>query len=145
MKLILRFFAASCIATCALAASAQNAPAPETHGIAVASMDRSVKPGDDFYQYANGEWIKRTEIPPDRAEVDVFSNLADLSNKRTADLIEEIAKSTPPAGSGGLDLAISSIKSAVRLLLRSARFEKTSTSARSGGISVRLIHSPLAY
>ena len=105
MKLILRFFAASCIATCALAASAQNAPAPETHGIAVASMDRSVKPGDDFYQYANGEWIKRTEIPPDRAEVDVFSNLADLSNKRTADLIEEIAKSNPPAGSGARKVA----------------------------------------
>src|ERR1022692_4042293 len=100
MKLILKFFAASCIATCALAASAQNAPARETYGIAVANMDRSVKPGDDFYQYANGEWIKRTEIPPDRAEVDVFSKLADLSNKRTADLIEEIAKSNPRAGSG---------------------------------------------
>jgi putative endopeptidase len=105
MKLILRFFAAACIATCALAASAQNAPAPETHGIAVANMDRSVKPGDDFYQYANGEWIKRTEIPPDRAEVDVFSKLADLSNKRTADLIEEIAKSNPPAGSGARKVA----------------------------------------
>jgi putative endopeptidase len=105
MKLILKFFAAACIATCALAASAQNAPAPETHGIAVANMDRSVKPGDDFYQYANGEWIKRTEIPPDRAEVDVFSKLADLSNKRTADLIEEIAKSNPPAGSGARKVA----------------------------------------
>jgi putative endopeptidase len=105
MKLILRFFAAACIATCILAASAQNAPSPETHGIAVANMDRSVKPGDDFYQYANGEWIKRTEIPPDRAEVDVFSKLADLSNKRTADLIEEIAKSNPPAGSGARKVA----------------------------------------
>jgi endothelin-converting enzyme/putative endopeptidase len=105
MKLILRFFAAACIATCALAASAQDAPSPETHGIAVANMDRSVKPGDDFYQYANGEWIKRTEIPPDRAEVDVFSKLADLSNKRTADLIEEIAKSNPPAGSGARKVA----------------------------------------
>src|ERR1017187_1732105 len=106
MKLILRFFAASCIATCALAASAQNAPAPETHGIAVASMDRSVKPGDDFYQYANGEWIKRTEIPPDRAEVDVFSRLADLSNKRTADLIAEIAKSNPAASSSIRKVAV---------------------------------------
>ncbi|MGD1077690.1 MAG: M13 family metallopeptidase [Candidatus Sulfotelmatobacter sp.] len=105
MKLILRFFAAACIATCALAASAQNAPAPETHGIAVANMDRSVKPGDDFYQYANGDWIKRTEIPPDRAEVDVFTKLGDLSNKRTADLIEEIAKSNPPAGSGARKVA----------------------------------------
>ena len=70
------------------------------HGVAVAKLDPSVKPGDDFYQYANGAWIKHTEIPPDRAEVDVFTKLGDLSNKRTADLIEEIAKSNPPAGSG---------------------------------------------
>jgi len=70
------------------------------HGVAVAKLDRSVRPGDDFYQYANGAWIKRTEIPPDRAEVDVFTKLGDMSNKRTADLIEEIAKSNPPAGSG---------------------------------------------
>src|SRR6266568_6519569 len=102
MKPILGFvkFAVACAVICALAGYAQQAPAPETHGIAVENMDRSVKPGDDFYQYANGEWIKRTEIPPDRAGVDVFTKLGDLSNKRTADLIEEIAKSDPPAGSG---------------------------------------------
>lgn len=71
MKRIPRFskFALAFLAICALAASAQNASAPETHGIAVANMDRSVKPGDDFYRYANGDWIKRTEIPPDRAKV----------------------------------------------------------------------------
>ena len=45
-----------------LAAYAQDAPAPETHGVVVANMDRSVKPGDDFYRYANGDWIKRTEM-----------------------------------------------------------------------------------
>ena len=111
MRLILGFskFAVACVATSALAvattAYAQDAPAPETHGIAVASMDRSVKPGDDFYQYANGEWIKRTEIPPDRAGVGVFTKLGDLSNKRTAGLIEEIAKSNPPEGSSARKVA----------------------------------------
>ena len=82
-----------------VAAYSQNAAPHESHGIAVTNMDRSVKPGDDFYQYANGEWIKRTEIPADRAGLGVFSVLADLSNKRTAGLIEEIAKSNPAAGS----------------------------------------------
>jgi putative endopeptidase len=102
MKSILRFLqlAVMCTAICALPAFAQGKPAPETHGISVANMDQSVKPGDDFYQYANGNWIQRTEIPADRAEVDVFTKLSDLGNKRTADLIEEIAKSNPPAGSG---------------------------------------------
>jgi putative endopeptidase len=101
MKPIARFskFVLACFAICAVA-WAQNTPAPEMHGVAVAKLDPSVKPGDDFYQYANGAWIKHTEIPPDRAEVDVFTKLGDLSNKRTADLIEEIAKSNPPAGSG---------------------------------------------
>src|ERR1700680_21756 len=107
MKQTPRFlkFAVVCCAICILATLAQNATVPETHGIAVANMDRSVKPGDDFYQYANGDLIKRTEIPPDRAEVDVFSSLADLSNKRTADLIEEIAKSNPATGSGARKVA----------------------------------------
>jgi putative endopeptidase len=107
MKRTSRFleFAVACCAICILATLAQNTTVPETHGIAVANMDRSVKPGDDFYHYANGDWIKRTEIPPDRSKVGVFSRLADLSNKRTADLIEEIAKSNPPAGSGARKVA----------------------------------------
>ena len=78
---------------------AQQTAEQSTHGIQVQNIDRSVKPGDDFYQYANGEYLKRTEIPPDRAAVGVFNKLADLANKRTADLIEEIAKSNPAAGS----------------------------------------------
>ena len=83
----------------ALAVLAQEAAAPETHGIVAANMDRAVKPGDNFYLYANGDWIKRAVIPPDRAGIDVWTKLDDLSNKRTADLIAEIAKSNRPAGS----------------------------------------------
>src|SRR5215831_12381965 len=85
---------------------AQNQPAneaeknaPETHGIVVANMDRSVKPGDNFYEYCNGDWLKRTEIPPDRPSVNVFTRLSDLSNQRTAALIEEIAHGNAAAGS----------------------------------------------
>ncbi len=52
---------------------AQETP-KETHGIAVANMDASVKPGDNFYLYANGDWIKRTEIPADRAAIGVLQN-----------------------------------------------------------------------
>jgi putative endopeptidase len=93
--------AAACafLALLPLVAITRDAVTPETHGIVVANMDRSVKPGDDFYRYTNGEWIRRNEIPPDRGEVGVFTSLADLSNKRTAGLIEEAAKSNAPAGS----------------------------------------------
>ncbi|MGO9648868.1 MAG: M13 family metallopeptidase [Terriglobales bacterium] len=88
-----------------LPAYAQDVAKPETHGVAVASMDRAVKPGDDFYQYANGEWIKRTEIPPDRSRIGVFTGLGDLSDKRTAALIEEAAKADAPAGSSTRKIA----------------------------------------
>ena len=82
-----------------LAGPAIAQDAPETHGISVANMDPSVKPGDDFFHYANGGWIKRTEMPADRAAIGVFTRLADLSNKRTASLIEEVSKSDAPVGS----------------------------------------------
>jgi predicted metalloendopeptidase len=42
---------------------------PAAHGIVVANMDPSVKPGNDFYLYANGGWIARTKIPADRARI----------------------------------------------------------------------------
>ena len=93
-----------------LLASAQNSPKADaskadTHGIRVENMDTSIKPGDDFYLYGNGNWLKRTELPPDRAGVGVFTVLGDLSNKRTADLIEEMAKANAPAGSGSRKIA----------------------------------------
>jgi putative endopeptidase len=88
-----------------LAAYAQDAPKQDTHGIAVANMDRSVKPGDNFYLYCNGEWLKSTEIPADRARIGVFSTLADLSDKRTSALIEEAAKSGGAAGSSARKIA----------------------------------------
>ena len=88
-----------------LVAHSQEASTPEIHGIVVANLDRSVKPGDDFYHYANGDWIKRTEIPPDRSDIGVFDSLFDLSQKRIAGLIEEAAKANAPAGSNTRKIA----------------------------------------
>ncbi|HEX8801469.1 MAG TPA: M13 family metallopeptidase N-terminal domain-containing protein, partial [Terriglobales bacterium] len=83
----------------------QNSSELETHGIVVANMDRSVKPGDDFYRYANGGWIKRTEIPPDRSSIGINDSLIDLSQKRIAGIIEEAAKANAPAGSNTRKIA----------------------------------------
>jgi endothelin-converting enzyme/putative endopeptidase len=92
------------------AGNAQDSSTPPaadtpTHGIRVANMDPSVKPGDNFYEYANGDWIKRTVIPPDRGGVGVFTTLFDLSQKRTAALIKEAAQSDAPAGSNNRKIA----------------------------------------
>jgi putative endopeptidase len=104
MKLSSRFFSplivlAGLSFACVLFSQEASQTQPETHGIQVANMDPSAKPGDNFFLYANGGWIKRTPIPNDRASIGVFSHLADLSNKRTAELIEEVSKSNAPAGS----------------------------------------------
>jgi putative endopeptidase len=111
MRLILKFPRPAFIAAFALfalsplAMNSQDAAKTETHGIAVDNMDPSVKPGDDFYDYANGNWIKRTEIPPDRSRIGVFTALDDLSNKRTVGLIEETVKANAPAGSNARKIA----------------------------------------
>jgi putative endopeptidase len=63
-------------------------------GIDVAGMDQSVKPGDDFYSYANGGWSKATEIPADRTSYGAFDVIFDEVSKRTADLITAAAKSS---------------------------------------------------
>jgi putative endopeptidase len=65
----------------------------------VAGMDRSVKPGDDFFEYANGTWIKQTEIPADRSTYGGSAILIEQTDRRVADLIQEAAKGNAPAGS----------------------------------------------
>jgi putative endopeptidase len=65
-------------------------PAGTSHGIDVAGMDRAVKPGDDFFGYANGKWYAETVIPADRSSFGTFALLAEKADKRTADLIREL-------------------------------------------------------
>lgn len=74
-------------------------PAYGTYGFDTAGMDASVKPGNDFFSYANGTWVKTTEIPADRSSYNTFSVLRDVAQKRTVDLIESAAKTQGPAGS----------------------------------------------
>jgi len=60
-----------------------------TWGFDTAAIDKSVKPGDDFFMYANGSWYKTAVIPPDRGSIGSFQNLRILSEKR----MQEIAAS----------------------------------------------------
>ena len=45
-------------------------------------MDRSVNPGDDFYRYADGGWVKRTQLPVDSSYVAIGGWLRDDLSKR---------------------------------------------------------------
>ncbi|MGA7887410.1 MAG: M13 family metallopeptidase [Acidobacteriaceae bacterium] len=78
---------------------------PVQHGIAVRNMDPSVKPGDNFFLYANGGWIARTQIPADRAGMGVFTALLDKSRKNVAAIVQEAASANAPAGSNQRKIA----------------------------------------
>ena len=91
------------IAACALAVlCACSGPASQdtnAHGLDVSGMDLSVQPGDDFFSFANGTWVKTTEIPADRSSWGNFQILADLANRRLAGLIQGLDAAKPAAGS----------------------------------------------
>ena len=59
-----------------------------TWGFDLAGMDTTVKPGDDFYRYANGKWAATTQIPPDRTNFSSFAVLADLSEARVRGILD---------------------------------------------------------
>ncbi len=85
------------VTACLVAAIAGVAFA--AHDIDVAGMDRTVRPGDDFFAYANGAWLRNAAIPPDRSSTGVWAVLNDKANADTRAILERAAASTAPAGS----------------------------------------------
>ena len=60
-------------------------------GYDASAMDRSVKPGDDFWEYVNGNWDKNTPIAADRASAGPFVTLSDKSEKDVHEILEQLA------------------------------------------------------
>ena len=86
---------------------AAQAPAPApaapkavlgTFGFDSTGMDRTAKPGDDFFTYANGNWAKTTEIPADRSSWNSFSVLTDQAQARTRAIIDQAAAKKDATG-----------------------------------------------
>jgi putative endopeptidase len=84
----------------AAATPAATAPAPAQPviGIDLAGMDKSVQPGDDFNEYANGGWLKTAEIPADRSSTGIFLQVFQTAEKRQADLVKGLIDAKPAAG-----------------------------------------------
>lgn len=62
------------------------------------SVALTVLPGDDFFAYANGDWLARTEIPADRGSWSAMGALAEESNGRIAKMIEELGAADGSTG-----------------------------------------------
>ncbi len=69
-----------------------------TWGFDVSGMDTSVKPGDDFFMYANGKALAAMQIPGDQPGYGSFNKLADLSELREKLLVTDLASKTGLTG-----------------------------------------------
>ncbi|MCL4819451.1 MAG: peptidase M13 [Vicinamibacteria bacterium] len=86
-----RNLAAALLLACALPAAAEDAAVAQRYGawgVDLAGMDRSVKPGDDFFRFVNGAWADRTTIPADKTSYGAFNMLRDVSEARVRAILD---------------------------------------------------------
>ena len=63
------------------------------------AMDLSVKPGDNFYLYVNGGWIKKTPIPPTESQIGSALDLFNKTKEHLHSILEDLAKGNQTPGS----------------------------------------------
>ncbi len=105
MSLLLAASAAVLVAAC----SNESAPAPVAAepvkavlgewGVDLANRDEAVKPGDDFFRYANGKWLATFTLPEDKARYGAFDELAVKSENDVKTIIDGFAANPPAPGS----------------------------------------------
>ena len=76
-----------------------TASAQTAIGIDPANIDRSIKPGDDFYAYANGGWMKTAEIPADRSSIGGFYIADQQTERQLTALVDGIVRANAAADS----------------------------------------------
>src|SRR5256714_4244137 len=59
-------------------------------GFDLAGADTKTKPGDDFFRYANGTWIDKTQIPPDKPAYSLRLAMTDLTEQRLHEMMESL-------------------------------------------------------
>jgi len=97
------------LAGCATGAGGGSAPrgrpAIGAFGIDMTSIDPSVKPGDDFFQYVNGTWLDSNTIPEDRTSWGTNDMLTVKAEHDVRAIIEEAAASGGAPGSNRQKIA----------------------------------------
>ena len=83
------------LATMTITGSAQQLRS----GINLADLDTSVRPADDFYEYACGGWMKANPLPAAYSRYGSFDRLAEDNNKRINGILKELQENTYPEGS----------------------------------------------
>ena len=82
----------------ALATTVVTASAQLRSGINMNDLNKNVRPGDDFYEYACGGWMKANPLPAAYSRYGSFDRLAEDNNKRINGILKELQENTYPAG-----------------------------------------------
>jgi len=94
MKTI-QLLCAAALVTTSLTALAADKPQYGAWGFDTAGMDAKTKPGDDFFRYANGTWLDKTQIPGDKPAVSLRLAMTDRTEGRLHEIMEAAANKKP--------------------------------------------------
>ena len=80
-----------CVLALATQTACSTSSPPARSGIDRADLDPTVKPGDDFFQYVNGNWIARNPIPPEYSRWGSFGKLRDDNLSALRRIIDDLS------------------------------------------------------
>ncbi|SNU02980.1 putative endopeptidase [Prevotellaceae bacterium MN60] len=103
----------------ALAMMTASASAQLKSGIDLKNLDTSVRPADDFYEYACGGWMKNNPLPAAYSRFGSFDQLGEDNNKRINGILKELLENSYPEGT--VEQKLSDL---YKLAMDSARREK---------------------
>jgi putative endopeptidase len=98
-------------------------------GIDRSTFEPSVKPGDNFYLYVNGNWIKHNPIPPEYSRWGAFPKLRDDNLLALRELLDDLAKE-----SGPLDADRRKLRDFYKTAMDEARLEAAGASPLAGAL-----------
>jgi putative endopeptidase len=139
-----------------MAAATSNQPAVPPWGVDLSFVDKGVKPGDDFFLYANGTWYKHNAIPADRSysgvnlelnlqnEARLKGIVADLHTRKTLSIEETKLRDFYDAYTDQKQLESSGMKPAADDLAAIAGLKSLDDVARAMGTPALALDGPFA-
>lgn len=71
----------------------------ERRTLSLANIDSSIKPGDNFFLFANGKWLDTANIPPTESGVGASLEMYNITKAHIREILDSVSKAATPAGS----------------------------------------------